>query len=66
MTTRTLCTLIRSDFEEMPGLCLTKAQLQRLWHLDDATREEVIRRLVSEGFLFQTQDGYRHSAGASV
>lgn len=67
MTTTRVCTLIRADFEEMPGLCLTEQQIQRLWHLDRATCEEAIRQLISEGFLFRTRDDeYRHMARASA
>ena len=67
MTTTKLCALVRADFEEMPGLCLTEPQIQRLWHLDRTTCEKVVKQLVSEGFLHRTRDDeYRHGASIAV
>ena len=44
---------------EMPGMNLTKPQLQRLWGLDDVTCNEVLGTLEAEHFLKRTQrDGY--------
>lgn len=66
MTTRAY-DLVRADFEEMPGLCLTLSQMQRLWRLDRTTCDEVVRQLVAEGFLRRTaEDEYRHAASVSV
>lgn len=42
---------IRSDFEEMPGLCVTLTQAQRLWSLDESTCVVALGALVSEGYL---------------
>jgi hypothetical protein len=50
--------LIRSEYEEMPGLCLTRAQVQRLWLLDPAACDNVLRALVDAGYLRLTSGGY--------
>ena len=46
--------LIRGEYLEVPGLHLTRSQVQRLWGLDDVTCDEVVRRLVDTRFLRQT------------
>jgi Fic family protein len=48
---------IRGEFLELPGLRLTLAQAQRLWHMERAVCERVLRALVEEAFLRQTRDG---------
>ena len=50
--------LIRSEYEERPGLCLTRAQIQRLWLLDPEACDEVLRALVDAGYLRLTPGGY--------
>ena len=50
--------LIRSEYNEMPGLCLTRAQVQRLWLLEPAACDVVLRTLVDAGFLRLTSRGY--------
>jgi hypothetical protein len=42
---------IRSEYLEMPGLCLTLKQAQRLWSLDEETCREAIQLLVEARFL---------------
>jgi hypothetical protein len=42
---------------EMPGLRLTVPQARRLWGLDAAHCEMLLRSLVEAKFLFQTRDG---------
>jgi hypothetical protein len=53
-----LVALIRSEYEEMPGLRLTRAQVQRLWLLDPAACDDVLRALVDAGYLRLTAGGY--------
>ena len=53
-----LVDLIRSEYDEMPGLCLTRAQVQRLWLLEPAACDNVLRALVDAGFLRLTPGGY--------
>ena len=48
---------IRSDFQEMPGLCVTLAQAQRLWSLDESTCVVALSALVSEGYLRKAMAG---------
>jgi hypothetical protein len=50
--------LIRSEYDEMPGLCLTRAQVQRLWQLEPTACDHVLRALVDAGFLRLTPGGY--------
>jgi len=50
--------LIRSEYDEMPGLCLTRAQVQRLWLLEPAACDNVLQALVEAGYLRLTPDGY--------
>lgn len=53
---------IRSEFGEMPGLCLTTAQAARLWNLPPADAGRVLQSLVEGQVLTRTQDG-RYVAG---
>ena len=48
----------RGEYLEMPGLLLTVAQACRLWQLDVVLCTKVFDRLVSEGFLEQTNTGF--------
>ena len=51
--------LIRAEYLEMPGLNLTKAQVQRLWGLDALTCEALLDALVDVQFLARTRtDAY--------
>ena len=50
--------LIRAEYDEMPGLCLTRAQVQRLWLLEPMGCDLVLRALVDAGFLRITPSGY--------
>jgi hypothetical protein len=46
--------LIRGEYLEVPGLQLTRSQVQRLWGLDDVTCDAVVARLVDTRFLRRT------------
>lgn len=46
--------LVQSEYLEMPGLQLTKAQVRRLWGLEDSTCETVLGQLVARNFLKRT------------
>ncbi len=48
---------IQAEFVEMPGLCLTAPQAQRLWGLDREMCHAVLGALVDAKFLGQTRDG---------
>lgn len=50
---------VRSEFIEMPGLRLRLDQAQRLWNLDRASCETVLRCLVDANFLRRdAEDAY--------
>jgi hypothetical protein len=48
---------VRAEFLEMPGLCLTRAQAQRLWSLDPPTCEALLNSLIDSRFLRRTARG---------
>ena len=48
---------IRAEFLEMPGLCLTIEQAQRLWSLEPRTCETLLRSLIDSRFLCRTDRG---------
>ena len=45
---------IEAEYKEMPGLQLTRQQMQRLWCLDAATCALLIAALVGSGVLCET------------
>jgi hypothetical protein len=49
--------IIRGEFQEVPGLHLTRPQVQRLWGLDAATCDALLEALVDARFLMRTPDG---------
>jgi len=58
------CRRIRSEYRALPGLCLTKSQIQRRWNLDGPDTDAVLARLVEAGFLRRTSVGYALSRDA--
>src|SRR5437899_2304323 len=48
---------VQGEFVEMPGLCLTAAQAQRLWGLDREMCDRLLEALVDANFLSQRRDG---------
>ncbi len=52
-----LLSRVMGEFLEMPGLCLTDSQAQRLWGLAPPRCTAVLRTLVTSGFLRQRTDG---------
>ncbi len=48
---------VRAEFLEMPGLCLTLEQAQRLWSLEPRTCEAVLTSLIDARFLRRTDRG---------
>jgi hypothetical protein len=51
--------LIKAEYREMPGLSLTKPQIQRLWGLDRDTCEALLASLEQARFLKRTlANGY--------
>jgi hypothetical protein len=47
--------LIRAEYLEIPGLSLTRAQVQRLWGLDAVTSDALLAALVDGKFLRYTR-----------
>lgn len=49
--------LIQGEYLELPGLNLTKPQVQRLWGLDPDTCNALLDALVRTKFLERTEQG---------
>jgi hypothetical protein len=49
--------IVRAEFCEMPGLQLTKPQIQRLWGIEAATCDALVDALIKQNFLKRTQRG---------
>jgi hypothetical protein len=49
---------IRSEYAEMPCLCLTLPQASRFWNVDRETCRTALEQLVEEGVLVQRRHGY--------
>ena len=47
---------IRAEYQEVPGLNLTRRQVQRFWGLDPATADALLEALESAKFLRRTRD----------
>jgi NAD(P)H-hydrate repair Nnr-like enzyme with NAD(P)H-hydrate epimerase domain len=58
--------LIQAEYLEMPGLLLTKAQVQRLWRLESSMCDTVLDALVAAEFLRKThREAYVLASGVS-
>jgi hypothetical protein len=54
-----LLQVIQAEYLEIPGLHLTRAQVQRLWGLDPDTCDAMLSTLVDTQFLRRTpRDAY--------
>lgn len=49
---------IREEYDEMPGLCLTPPQAERLWALDVDTCRAALAWMVESGYLRASRHGY--------
>ena len=49
--------VIDAEFEEMPGMRLTDAQVRRLWNLSMQDAEQVLEHLCRVGGLVRDQTG---------
>ena len=58
-TLASLLLRIRSEYDDMPGLCLTLRQAARLWDLEPALCERLLETLVAQGVLRQGRGGYQ-------
>jgi DNA-binding IclR family transcriptional regulator len=50
--------MIRAEYLEMPGLCLTLGQAARLWNVDTNQCREILETLTRTGFLYRSGDMY--------
>lgn len=51
--------IVQAEYLEIPGLHLTRQQVQRLWGLDSATCQALLEALEAAKFLKRTRrDGY--------
>jgi len=58
--------LIQAEYLEMPGLLLTKAQIQRLWRLESPMCDTLLDALVAAEFLRKThREAYVLAGGVS-
>ena len=48
---------VKGEYNEMPGMCVTRTQAQRLWGLDSATCELVLTTLLERGVVRRTLRG---------
>jgi hypothetical protein len=46
---------VRAEYLEMPGLCLTLEQAQRLWNVERRTCEALLESLIDARFLHRTE-----------
>jgi hypothetical protein len=59
--------LIRAEYLEMPGLCLTVAQAARLWNANRDDCSQMLDALTRAGFLYRSKDQYlRRGSGCGV
>ena len=65
MTDDALIQRILGEFREMPGLCITTWQAERLWALDTGTCETLLARLVEQRILRRTADGRAFAVAGS-
>jgi hypothetical protein len=49
--------LIDAEFDEMPGMRLTTAQVRRLWNLSERECQQVLHHLCEAGFLVRDRLG---------
>lgn len=52
-----LLSRVAGEYREMPGMCVTRQQAQRLWGLDSTTCELVLTTLVDRGVVRRTSGG---------
>jgi hypothetical protein len=57
---------IRSEYLAIPGLHLTKPQVQRLWGLDPIRCDALLKTLIEVKFLTRTDGAQYVSADGSV
>ena len=56
-TIRELARRVQAEYTEMPGLCVTLVQAQRLLAIDEPTCAAVFKTLIKRGVLRRTAQG---------
>ena len=54
---RDVLSRVEGEYREMPGMCVTRVQAQRLWGLDSTTCELVLNTLLERGIVRRTSRG---------
>ena len=49
--------LIEAEYRELPGLNLTRRQIQRIWGLDEGACDSVVKSLMTRRILRETDAG---------
>jgi hypothetical protein len=49
---------IRQEFDQMPGLCINRAQAEQLWQLERSATAIALEALVAIGYLRITRQGF--------
>ena len=49
---------VREAFAEMPGLCVSCREAERIWQIDTTTAEAVLQALVEIGYLRKGIHGF--------
>jgi len=49
---------VRQAFAEMPGLCVSCREAERIWRIDATTAEAVLQALVEIGYLRKGSRGF--------
>ena len=57
---------VRGEYLDVPALCLTRDQVQRLWGCEGALCDEILGELIKTHFLEQTADGRFVRASCSL
>jgi hypothetical protein len=65
MSAKDLLRVVQAEYLEIPGLNLTKPQVQRLWALDPLTCDALLDALVASQFLRCNHRGAYVLAGSS-
>ena len=65
MSAKDLLRVVQAEYLEIPGLNLTKPQVQRLWALDPLTCDALLDALVASEFLRCNHRGAYVLAGSS-
>jgi len=49
--------VVRGEYLEVPGLLLTRVQMERLWGLEAVSCDQILDALIEARFLIRTREG---------